>query len=594
MKRLIVILVLFTGFVTFAIAQQAMTIAGNGVIFIDTGGIMRSDGDVHVKTADMTKTPPDTIGGRIENKGTFEAGEKLILYSDDKTDGLLKNANTTSGSVKADTVVVRKKFKDHELSAGSHGGYYYIFSIPFDVELYATTYGSSGSHTSRNTEKSGIFKTDGSGEATLWSDYEVAFYDTYRRAFVTRKAEGNWVWFDEDSTIFKGKAAYLTAGQGYRIYSKHEFLDFKLKDATQISNLLNLSDKESKAFNYDKDNYREGNDVSEGWNVLGGLNTTAFDPSKIEITGGGDKKPQMIQYWSGKSVGFKDLLLEDPEERVIISPYVTFYIQATAKNQQLKFNKDGLVVDKPNPVGFRAAAASTKDLLRLTIASNDKPSLSDKAYIELAEADEERFKAGEDALKMFNDSGESSLFLQIYSWFNKKFENSQTKESSVVLYELALNSLPPVTQEVKLGVISPSAGKYTFGLNAIQQLSLKSAVLKDVSENKETDLLQGTYTCDLIKGKIADRFILLVDNGALPVDEIEVTGTDIFAYANNNLLTVKNLQKGDRIKVLDLSGRVVASGIAPGNAFSTSLIQKGVYIVNVKGGKAAVLKVINK
>jgi hypothetical protein len=46
--------------------------------------------------------------------------------------------------------------------------------------------------------------------------------------------------------------------------------------------------------------------------------------------------------------------------------------------------------------------------------------------------------------------------------------------------------------------------------------------------------------------------------------------------------------------VLDLSGRIVASGVASSNEFSATLIQKGVYLVNVKGEKAAVLKVVNK
>jgi len=53
-----------------------------------------------------------------------------------------------------------------------------------------------------------------------------------------------------------------------------------------------------------------------------------------------------------------------------------------------------------------------------------------------------------------------------------------------------------------------------------------------------------------------------------------------------------NLSDGDRVRVLDLAGRVVATGIANSGRFRSNLAQKGVYVVNIVGKPS--IKVINK
>jgi hypothetical protein len=207
---------------------------------------------------------------------------------------------------------------------------------------------------------------------------------------------------------------------------------------------------------------------------------------------------------------------------------------------------------------------------------------------------------------MLNANGEDnsspSQSPEIYSWFDKKFNNTQTKESSVNLYKLALNRRPAKDQEVKLGVISPVEGDYTFSLKVIQELSLKAAFLCDnkaSGEGKYLDLLDknaSSRSYFLSKGTTEDRFVLILytTTSALPIDKVAVDESDIFAYANNNILVVKNIQKGDQVRILDLSGRTIVSEIASTNEFTTPLVQKGVYIVNIKGEKNAVLKVMNK
>jgi hypothetical protein len=55
-----------------------------------------------------------------------------------------------------------------------------------------------------------------------------------------------------------------------------------------------------------------------------------------------------------------------------------------------------------------------------------------------------------------------------------------------------------------------------------------------------------------------------------------------------------NLNTGDKVQILDLTGRIIASGVATSNTYSSQANQKGVYIVSVKGVKTATLKVLNK
>jgi hypothetical protein len=176
--------------------------------------------------------------------------------------------------------------------------------------------------------------------------------------------------------------------------------------------------------------------------------------------------------------------------------------------------------------------------------------------------------------------------------------DSNTGKPVMQNFSLFLNCLPAVEEgekEIKLGVTIPESKNYVFSMDNIQRKSITAAILVDEVLGNQVDLLSGNYVIPSIeKGEYTSRFKLLVkmSESTTPIEIVK--SEDVFAYANNNVLYVKNLNIGDQVKVLDLSGRSVASGVASGNEYSVGLAQKGVYLVNVKGKNTLVLKVLNK
>jgi hypothetical protein len=598
-----IILVLFAGFMTFAVGRpQNQPMAVGGPVCVK--GSLLSEGPVHVLADTIS------LNGIIDNQenGKLKFNEGVILYSNNKRDGLLINRNTTMSDISIKEVAVRRTFVI--TGTPETTGYYYALSFPFTVGLLSHYYGGYGGTEIRpNTHGTKIRKRDGS-EAKLWDDYDVACYNGHSRAFVTRSASDarNWSWFDEEK-FGVNEVAYLTAGTGYRIWSRAtsapDTLDFVVTNQDSIAKLLKYEDKSTAKLYYETEAgtynpYYPDNSPSEGWNFIGGLNTAsfAFKAANVGYYDGNSEEPNdlpMIYYFDRTGVASGIWKNEYPADglNTVLSPYATFYVQTGYKDNIFTFKKEGLVPLGASPAGFRAAEIPTKDMLRLTLASKNNPSLSDKTYIELKPDYDEWFKGGEDGVKMFNDNNDSAS-PQVYSWFKKDFEDASTRTSTAVSYELALNRIPAQDKEIPLGVMAPAGGQYTFSLDALQHRSVSSAYLKDKQENQYVDLLQDTYTCWLNKEKNDDRFVLFVQTGTVPVEEVLLSGTDVFAYAQDNRLIVKNIQKGDQVKIMDLSGRLVVSGIASGNEFSASVIQKGVYLVNVRGEKTVVLKVINK
>ncbi|MDR2056684.1 MAG: T9SS type A sorting domain-containing protein [Dysgonamonadaceae bacterium] len=549
MKRLIALLLLFIGFMVHSLGQtpSPMTVVGDMYI----KGSMVTKGAVHVKTAN-----PDSLRGIIDNHGTLKLDAGIILYSNDTIDGLLRN----EGTVNTNKVTIRKTF-------AKSAGYYYTFSFPFNVGL-------DGGSITNNTWDSNITKPNSNNAvAQLWTDYYAAYYSGERRAKVTGDPNGNWVYLNEDSLT------YLTKGEGFRIATVSEnVLDFNLTKSVAIDSLFSYSDKPKQLIYWNDPQTRfADNTPSEGWNLLGGLNTTSFLLKNTNIAySESESEPNLLYFWNNKDAEWEELYYE--QEEAVLSPYVTFYLQ-TNKDRNFIFKKGGLITRKADPIGFRSAEVATKDVLRLTVSKAVNPQLSDRFYVELRDDYDTEFKLGEDGLKMLNEGGSKP---QIFSWY----QNETT-------YNLALNRIPSKNQEIKLGLYVPEAGEYIFSLDNIQNRVIEKAILKDQG-TEVADLITGsTYKCYVGENNL-DRFVLEFSTNIVPIEDIVVKGQDIFAYSNNNILTVKNLQEGDQIKVLDLSGRVVASGIASGDEYSVALAQKGIYLVNVKSDKIVVLKVLNK
>jgi|GEM_PF-5264962 len=67
----------------------------------------------------------------------------------------------------------------------------------------------------------------------------------------------------------------------------------------------------------------------------------------------------------------------------------------------------------------------------------------------------------------------------------------------------------------------------------------------------------------------------------------------IFAQAENDRLIVYNLHEGSAVKVLDINGRVIATGDSSAGQYAAALSSKGIYFVKITGVDSKVLKVLN-
>lgn len=549
MKKLITILLSSTVFLNLAIGQNSpMVIAGD--VKVAEAGKMYSKGPISVKATDDQK-------GVIVNEGELTLNEGIIFYSNDERDGLLKNTATVNYTPDTDVskFQVRKSFNIPEK--------YYIVSFPFDVDLTQ------------------VQNADPTGDAPdLNENFWIFDYDSQKRAD-EGKPEGNWRWltFDTGDKILK-------AGTGYQITTQFggpvELL-FQPTATTDIASILEYSDKTRELIHYNNNGkFFENNAYSEGWNYIGGLNTSSFLLSSSTVSDATRKSPRAIYYLNENDI-YEAIPVNMEGVTAVVSPYTPFFVQTdtsqvdtNGKHYVMDFHylAPGLSSNDPDPIDFRSENTTSEDVFSVSL--NGESDYSDITYIALGDKYKEGINTSEDASKLFS-SGVQQLW------------------SLVGTYPLVVNSLPfTETREIPLGVSTPSGGQYTFELDELAHNSIESVTLIDKEAKTKTDMLTKAYSFNVSDAiNTTDRFLLLINKTITSMDEIPSI-SEIYAYTEDNILTVKNLVIGDNVQILDLAGRTIASNVAVNEELSFPLNQKGVYLVNVKGERSVVLKVLNK
>ncbi|MDR3339742.1 MAG: T9SS type A sorting domain-containing protein [Candidatus Symbiothrix sp.] len=554
MKKLFTIL-LSSLFITNLLGQVPVAVLGD--VYVAGGGKMLSEGPVHVRAT-------ATANGRINNEAsaTLSFKDSLILYSNNDRDGLLLNKGAKTAITIGGPVLVRKLFTGYD-----DGGWHPV-SFPFDVEF------------------NNVYQPNGD-PAYLGRDYPttahywVSEFDTVNRANEGLTTE-NWIWLPNTT-------AKLNKGIGYRITrdvlyggAVDQELDFVIKTA-DVDTLFN----NTVAFKSKKLSYADGKGGldewigNRGWNIIGGLNASSFLLDKDNVgayTG-------IIYYWNTVANHYEDILINPiSTEFAILSPYVPFYVQTDGLGKFFEFKTTGLTLDN-GTTGFRSIEQvedATSDVLYLAVSDNKNN--FGRIYLMLSDTYDENFKPGEDALKLATTHPLSPVLWSLHT------ENGK-------ITPLVLNSLPRVngTRELKLGLSVPAAGEYTFDLRDLVNNKVRSALLLDKETNKQTELLASPYSFRTSGSALLEnRFVLYINKVSTAIDQPGIPETAVYAYTNNNVLTVKNLLVGNKVQVSDLTGRSIATGVTTGSEFSVLLVQKGVYIVNVIGEKATVLKVLNK
>jgi len=120
--------------------------------------------------------------------------------------------------------------------------------------------------------------------------------------------------------------------------------------------------------------------------------------------------------------------------------------------------------------------------------------------------------------------------------------------------------------------------------------------LENLQNGEKVELLAQNYTVDLstITAPLNNEnmFQLIINGSEVHTGAAELAG-NVYAYTADGKITVKNLNVGDKVQIVDIAGRVIAAGVASSAEFSAPASAKGAYIVTVKGEKPSVLKVLN-
>jgi hypothetical protein len=326
-------------------------------------------------------------------------------------------------------------------------------------------------------------------------------------------------------------------------------------------------------------------DAVSGWAFLGGLNSSTFLFSKSNL----DNYDGTVYYQHGGSSQalnpsqWAEVVLSE-DEIAQIGPFTPFYVHnpvdglhgGEARNNTLIFKNTGLSLTSAQYRSSQNESDAVKDRLYFALSSG-KDNTFDRFFLKFAEGYAESFHAKEDAIKMASN-----------------YSDKPTVWSFGDGLSLVVNALStPNERIVPVGFSVPEAGDYTISLDPLLLADVRNVVLVDNQTKAKVDLLQ-SLSYSFHSEKVTsdnERFALHINstNTGTPA----VKAGDPFAFVRNNILTVSNLSEGDKVQVLDLTGRTVASGKASGKEFSFPLIRKGIYIVST-GEKASILKVLNK
>jgi hypothetical protein len=564
MERLITILMFFMGCIGLFGQNAPMVVAGK----VHVSGPVYSQGAVHVYASVDT--------GKIDIANTSSNAmlktDTIILYSNDTYDGLLKNMNLLGGGVKGITsasypqkVIVRKTFT---------ADVWTYFSLPFDVVQANIKRGNT------NTTYTG----GGSTDIAYW----VYEFDAEKRADSSSVAAGDtWKEINYTNGLAKSTGYQLWYSDGF---ATSGVLDFVTTQSTDIDTIFNTYDKPRNFGVYASDGWWVNPEYGDGWAFIGGLNSTSYTIKRGTIgdyTGVVYYRDSRNSQSTGTqlSTGYEEVSLAglSPDE-VTLGPYTPFYIQDVTTNNNpgtwatSTFTFKGVSGLSLESTRFRSAndENSIKDQLYFALSSNKDDSF-DRLYLNFTNGYGESFRAVEDGMKMSRFDGKPTVW-----------SLDETNK------ELFVNGLPMKDdRDVKIGFSVPEAGDYTISLDALLQQDVRNAVLVDNVANKKVNLLQTSYSFNTgVVESNNDRFVLLINSSYTDIPLVETDAP--YAYVKDNLLTIKNLLEGDRIQVWDLAGRMIVSAKVSGKEFSTVLIQKGIYVVSVKGAKTSILKVLNR
>ncbi len=508
-------------------------------------GKMNNTGPMYVQGEMSVNASTPTSGtGVILNNGTLTLSSRLILKSNDVTDGLLANKSTvvTSG-MPSSNVQLHKTFS---------GTRYYYLSFPYPVNL-------------------SDIKSAAAGTPALvyGTDFYVRQYDGDTRARTGNPEQ--WIKVTSGSILQPGKG-YLFALDAAVANREVIF------PAADISNLFSTSDKAVNLAYYHYDGVGTTS-KSWGWNFAGGLNTSNYDMSQSSTS-----NYSRTLYYFDRTINNYQEIKFSLGDQAVISPYTPFFTHESASGKSVVFNVNGTSIspvvfdvggDLIDPVNLRSASENEYDIISLHLSTGK---YMDRVRIVSGDKLKEQIDYNEDAAKMFApDDSPSPQF-----WAMKDQD------------EMCITMLPKTScRQVALGVRTPDSADYTVSMKDYANGYYQSVVLYDKESGTRTNLLRDTYTFSAGRLNSAERFTLELNR--MPTSIEEIAGGDVVVYAANSRLHVRNIQQGDKVLVYDVTGRLLLSATARDTDFSAGLNPAAAsLIVKVSGSVNKTVKIINR
>ena len=214
---------------------------------------------------------------------------------------------------------------------------------------------------------------------------------------------------------------------------------------------------------------------------------------------------------------------------------------------------------------FKNAAVSSLVRLQVSGFSN-----SDEAVVRFIDEATVEYDNRYDAVKLFGDKYDSA---QIYT---------------VGGNSLTINSLPPGTTGVPLGIHAYKTGIYTIA--ATETGNLKDIILEDLKTGILTQLTTKPYSFTFETGEKELRFKLYFD----PVlytgtDETESQVATVYSYEHTIHVNLNDWVKGD-ILIYNIEGQQVAAKTPAQGINSFALPGTGIYIVKVITGEQTMVR----
>ncbi|MBQ8760888.1 MAG: T9SS type A sorting domain-containing protein [Bacteroidales bacterium] len=327
--------------------------------------------------------------------------------------------------------------------------------------------------------------------------------------------------YNEESMtwVYGGSLKTFELGQGYLYANTHENNGDDI--AIELQGVLNTKDAEVKL------SYNEGS--LAGFNMIG--NPFSFNISEANFT-----TTDGAQLANGFYVISDQGAIVARPDNAVIAPMESVMVQTSAKTT-LTISK--LAQSKRN--------AADNGMIAINVANDN---YSDVAYVS--------FNEGIGLNKINHHNADVPMV-----YVPVEGEN------------FAVAMMNQDVTEIPVSFRAATMGEYTISVEA-QGCEYGKMILKDRLTGNVTNLLIEDYTFVATSNDNADRFVIELSNSQQSSDNSN------FAYINNGMINIDNVEGQAVVRIYDVTGRSVAEYNAFETAsISTSSLSNGIYIIKM-------------